>query len=263
MISGYALITNGSIGIICDFILFICRKAREIQDMKILILSDIHGNIAALDAVREKADMVFCLGDLVNYGPYPSACIERIRGLTDKVVRGNHDNAVGRDMDCGCSVKYKELSNAGKIFTKAVLNAGEKDFLGNLPTSLHLETEGKRFVLSHGSPGGDMYKYLRPDVSDEHMKSELKDVRADIVFIGHTHLPMVREIDGVTVVNPGSVGQPRDGVPMASYAVWEDGRIEIKRVHYDIEATVKGLQATNIPSSQVSMLTKILREGGM
>lgn len=231
--------------------------------MKILILSDIHGNMAALDAIHEKADLVFCLGDLVNYGPYPVACIERVRGLTDKVVRGNHDNAVGRDMDCGCSVKYKELSDAGKIFTKNVLNAGEKDFLGNLPVTLNLEIEGKRLVLSHGSPGGDMYKYLSPDVSDEQLKTELAKVRADFVFIGHTHLPMVRVIDGVTVVNPGSVGQPRDGVPLASYAVWEDGRVEIKRVSYDIEATVKGLQATNMPSGQVSMLTRILREGGM
>ena len=231
--------------------------------MKILVISDIHGNLAALDAVREKADMVFCLGDIVNYGPYPKACIERIRGLTDKVVRGNHDNAIGRDMDCGCSVKYQELSDAGKIFTKAALNAEEKDFLGNLSTTINIELEGKKFLLSHGSPIGDMYKYLRPDVSDKQLESELKDIAADIVFIGHTHLPMVRAINGVSIVNPGSVGQPRDGIPMASYAIWEDGRIEVKRVRYDIEATVKGLQTTNIPPNQVSILIKILREGGM
>jgi putative phosphoesterase len=231
--------------------------------MKILVISDIHGNLAALDAVREKADMIFCLGDLVNYGPYPAGCIERIRELTDKVVRGNHDNAIGRDMDCGCSVKYKELSEEGKIFTKNILSAGEKDFLGNLPITLNIEVEGKKFLLSHGSPNGDMYKYLRPDVTDKEMESELRDIDADIVFIGHTHLPMVREIHGITIVNPGSVGQPRDGIPMASYAVWEDGRVEIKRVRYDIEATVKGLLATNIPSNYVSMLARILREGGM
>lgn len=231
--------------------------------MKILIISDIHGNLAALDAVREKADMIFCLGDIVNYGPYPRSCIERIRGLTDNVVRGNHDNAIGRDMDCGCSLKYKELSDAGKIFTKDALNESEKDFLGHLPITLNIEVEGKKFLLSHGSPGGDMYKYLRPGVTDKEMESELKDIDADIVFIGHTHLPMVREINGITIVNPGSVGQPRDGIPLASYAIWEDGRVEVKRVRYDIEATVKGLQATNIPSGQVSTLTRILREGGM
>ncbi len=234
--------------------------------MKILVISDIHGNLAALNAVLEKyekADMVFCLGDLVNYGPYPTACIEKIRGLTDTVIRGNHDNAIGNDMDCGCSEKYKELSDAGKTFTRAALNAEEKDFLGNLPITLQIESGGSKFVFSHGSPCGDMYKYLRPDITDRQWESELKDIIADVVFIGHTHLPMVRKIHGITVVNPGSVGQPRDGIPMASYAIWEDGRIEIKRVPYDIEATVKGLHETSVPTHRVSILTRILRDGGM
>ena len=231
--------------------------------MKILIISDIHGNLAALDAVREEADKVFCLGDIVNYGPYPTACLERVRDLTDGIVRGNHDNAIGRDAECGCSIKYKELSDAGKIYTKGILNKDEKDYLANLPVTLHTKINGTEFLFSHGSPGGDMYKYLRPDVSQKELEDELKDIHADIVFIGHTHLPMVRKIHDIIVVNPGSVGQPRDGVPMASYAVWEDGSISIKRVPYDIEATIKGLQGSNIPPQHVETLTKILKEGGM
>lgn len=231
--------------------------------MKVLVISDIHGNIAALDAVCETADKIFCLGDMVNYGPYPRECIKRVRALTDNVVRGNHDNAIGGDMDCGCSIKYKELSDAGKSYTKGILDTEEKQFLAGLPVTLTVEIGGARFLFSHGSPGGDMYKYLRPDVSDEVMKEELAGVNTDFVFLGHTHLPVVRNICGITVVNPGSVGQPRDGIPMASYAVWEDGRIEIKRVRYDIEATVKGLQGTNIPAQHVKTLTKILKEGGM
>jgi len=231
--------------------------------MKVLIISDIHGNLAALDAIREEADKVFCLGDMVNYGPYPRACLERVRDLTDGVVRGNHDNAISRDVDCGCSIKYKELSDAGKIYTKGILNKDEKDYLANLPVTLHTKINGTEFLFSHGSPGGDMYKYLRPDVSQKELEDELKDIHADIVFIGHTHLPMMRRIHDIIVVNPGSVGQPRDGVPMASYAVWEDGSISIKRVPYDIEATIKGLQGSNIPPQHVETLTKILKEGGM
>ena len=231
--------------------------------MKILVISDIHGNLAALDAVSEKADMVFCLGDIVNYGPYPRECTKRIRDLTDKVVRGNHDNAIGRDMDCGCSLKYKELSDTGKIFTNSVLNTHEKNFLGNLPITLNIEAEGKKFLLAHGSPSGDIYKYLKPDIPDKELEDKIKGINADIVFIGHTHLPMIRKISNVTIVNPGSVGQPRDGIPMASYAIWEDGHIEIKRVHYDIEKTAKGLQATNMPSQYIALLIKILKEGGM
>lgn len=226
-------------------------------------MSDIHANLNALDAVREKADMVFCLGDIVNYGPYPKACIERIKGLTDKIIRGNHDNAVGRNVDCGCSVKYKELSDAGKVFTESVLHDFEKSFLGNLPITLQAEAGGTRFLLSHGSPSGDIYKYLKPDVPDKELEDRIKGINADIIFIGHTHFPMIRKIKGITIVNPGSVGQPRDGIPKASYAIWEDGRIEIKRVTYDIEATIKGLRETSIPLQQVEIHAKILRKGGM
>lgn len=231
--------------------------------MKILVMSDIHGNLNALDAVREKADLIFCLGDMVNYGPYPGACIERIRNLTDKVVRGNHDNAVGRNEDCGCSVKYQELSDTGKSFTRSVLNSEEKNFLGNLPVTLHVEVEGTKFLLSHASPTGDIYKYLRPDTSDNEFENEIKDIRADVIFIGHTHFPMIRKIKDITIINPGSIGQPRDGIPKASYAVWENGRVEIKRIPYNIEGTIRGLQATTIPPQHIETLAGILRKGGM
>ncbi len=231
--------------------------------MKILVISDIHGNLAALNAIRESADMVFCLGDMVNYGPYPGECIKKIRGMTDKIVRGNHDNAIGRNLGCGCSEKYTELSNDGKAFTIATLNNDEKSFLGNLPLTLNLRVAEKKFLFSHASPSGDLHKYLRPDTKDTEFITESKGVIADTVFIGHTHLPMVREVNGVTFVNPGSVGQPRDGIPLASYAVWEDGRIEIKRVSYDIESTVLGLQQTTISSMHVTTLSRILRCGGM
>lgn len=231
--------------------------------MKILVLSDIHGNLAALNAIQESADMIFCLGDIVNYGPYPGECIEKIRGMTDKIVRGNHDNAIGRNMGCGCSEKYAELSNEGKVFTSTVLSNDEKSFLGNLPLTLDIQAKGKRFLFSHASPSGDIYKYLRPNTQDAEFTAESKDINADVVFIGHTHLPMVREVNGITYINPGSVGQPRDGIPLASYAVWEDGHIEIKRVSYDIETTVLGLQQTTITPTHVATLSRILRCGGM
>lgn len=231
--------------------------------MKILIISDIHGNIAALNAIRENADMVFCLGDMVNYGPYPGECIKKIRGMTDKIVRGNHDHAIGNNLGCGCSEKYSELSNAGKGFTIATLNNDEKSFLGNLPLTLNLQSAGKRFFFSHASPSGDLHKYLRPNVKDAEFITESEGITANVVFLGHTHLAMVREINGITYINPGSVGQPRDGIPLASYAVWEDGRIEIKRVSYDIESTVQGLQQTTISPTHVTTLSRILRSGGM
>jgi len=231
--------------------------------MKILVISDIHGNLSALNAIQESADMVFCLGDMVNYGPYPGECIKKIRGMTDKIVRGNHDHAIGRNLGCGCSEKYTELSNDGKAFTIATLNNDEKSFLGNLPLTLNLQVAEKNFLFSHASPSGDLHKYLRPNVKDSEFITESKDITADVVFIGHTHLPMVREINGITYINPGSVGQPRDGIPQASYAVWEDGHTEIKRVSYDVESTVLGLQQTTISPTHVATLSRILRNGGM
>lgn len=232
--------------------------------MRILIISDIHGNEAALNVVlKEKADVIFCLGDVVNYGPFPKECLERIRKLTDKIVRGNHDNAIGRNVECGCSEKYKTLSDQMKIFTKSVLNSPEKAFLANLPITLNIEIDSTKFLLSHGSPGGDIYKYLRPDVTDRELEDELNNIQANVVFLGHTHLPMVRKVRDITIVNPGSVGQPRDGIPKASYAIWEDGTLEIRRAPYDIDTTARGLHHTRIPSHHITMLEEILRRGGM
>lgn len=258
--------------------------------MRILILSDIHGNYQALTSIKEEADLVFCLGDIVNYGPNPEECLEWVKGHATSIVCGNHDNAVGRGVDCGCSLKYKELSDAGKAFTAAALNSSAKKFLGSLPIVEHGNVFGVNFLLSHGSPSGDMYKYLRPEIPDSELLSELnkgkKHVREgyfspDFVCIGHTHLPMIRKLNvedspltkngepsasfgrGVTIVNPGSVGQPRDGIPLCSYAVWDDGNIEIKRVEYDIDSTIKAYEATNIPKRHIRTLSQILKTGGI
>ncbi|MGR3309891.1 MAG: metallophosphoesterase family protein, partial [Candidatus Brocadiales bacterium] len=191
-------------------------------------------------------------------------------------------NAVGLGADCGCSLKYKELSDAVKAFTVAALNNNDKKFLGSLPIKEHVEINspispfnkgglgGIKFLLSHGSPNGDMYKYLSPDVSDSELLSELGDENADfampcrhdVVFIGHTHLPMIRKVGRITIVNPGSVGQPRDGIPLCSYAVWDDGNIEIKRVEYDIDAAINAYEATSISKQHIKTLSQILKTGG-
>ena len=231
--------------------------------MKILILSDIHANYQALTSIKEEADLVFCLGDIVNYGPNPEECLEWVKEHATSVVCGNHDNAVGLGVDCGCSLKYKELSDAVKVFTVAALNNKDKSFLGSLPIREHIEINGFNFLLSHGSPSGDMYKYLSPDTSDSELLSEIGNQHADFIFIGHTHLPMIRRLNNVTIVNPGSVGQPRDGIPLCSYAIWDDGNIEIKRIGYDIDATIKAYEATNLPRQCISTLSQVLKTANL
>lgn len=234
--------------------------------MNILIISDIHANYAALAAVMEDAgnkfDHVWCLGDTVNYGPQPQKCLEVVRAVSGRIIRGNHDNAVGLGVDCGCSVKYRPLADACKEFTMAVLGKEDKKFLVSLPLVDKFEIEGQKFLLSHGSPGGDMYKYIEPSVSDNILLKELEGVDADFAFLGHTHRPMIRKLKGTTIVNPGSVGQPRDGSPLASYALWKDGKVEIKRVEYDVDTTLTILKNTPLRRDTVDTLSKILLTGG-
>lgn len=235
--------------------------------MKILIISDIHANHAALEAVTEDAggevDHVWCLGDIVNYGPQPGECLDVVKKVSDRIIRGNHDNAVGLGVDCGCSVKYQALADACKEFTKAVLGKEDRELLATFPLVDKFTINGHRFLLSHGSPNGDMYKYIKPSVSDSALLEELEGVDADFVFLGHTHEPMIRKLDRTTVINPGSVGQPRDGSPLASYALWKDGHVEIKRVEYDLDKTLTALTGTGLKDTDVDTLSKILREGGL
>ncbi|MFQ5957132.1 MAG: metallophosphoesterase family protein [Candidatus Brocadiales bacterium] len=233
--------------------------------MRILIISDVHSNIQALSAVWEKekeVDKVFCLGDLVNYGPNPRECIEFVRSISNKILKGNHDNAVGGGPgDCGCPPQYRIVSEPAKRYTQGVLNEGDKEFLRTLPLVEEIELDGSKFLLSHGSPKGDNCKFLPPGTPDEVMAKELEGVEADFVFIGHTHLSMLRRVNGVVVVNPGSLGFPSGDNPMSSYAIWEDGEVEIKRVKYDVGGAVNALKATGMSPETIDALSRKLTSG--
>ncbi|MGA7212688.1 MAG: metallophosphoesterase family protein, partial [Terrimicrobiaceae bacterium] len=118
------------------------------------------------------------------------------------------------------------------------------------------------FHLSHASPDGDLYKsHLQPDISDASLAAEIENIDADFILCGHTHLPMVREIDGRIFVNPGSVGLPLDGNPQASYAVFHDGAIKLRRAKYDVEKMVSKLRQSTLPVDAVERLAEILRTG--
>ncbi|MEE9201174.1 MAG: metallophosphoesterase family protein [Candidatus Brocadiales bacterium] len=233
--------------------------------MKILIISDIHSNIQALSSVRENekgVDKIFCLGDLVNYGPNPKEIIEIVRSISDKIVRGNHDDAAsGLREDCCCPPEYSELAEPGKEYMRRILNETEKQFLRDLPLVEEVEIDGFKFLLSHGSPTGDNCTFLPPDTPPEVMTKELEGVDADFVFLGHTHMPMEVKVNNTLVVNPGSVGFPSGYSPEASYAVWEDGKVEVKKVGYDINKTIEALKGTGLQYEHIDALSKKLRHG--
>lgn len=234
--------------------------------MKALILSDIHGNLAALKAVlaaEADADEIVCLGDLVDYGPQPVEAATIIRSLAQIVVQGNHDYAVGNDADPQCSPAYKHLAKVTQDYSASVLSADMKDYLARLPRETRFELGGAHVTAVHAAPSDPLFKYRPPDTPDETWLAEIvTGWSPDLLLLGHTHLPMERRAGQTLIVNPGSVGQPKDGDPRAAYAVWQDGEAALRRVEYDVELTVEALQAMDLAYRDGATLAHILRTGG-
>jgi putative phosphoesterase len=229
--------------------------------MKILILSDIHANIEALEAINEDYDYLFCLGDLVDYGPSPVECIEFIRRGANVVIRGNHDNAVAFRADCKCSEAYKQMSIKTRELMWKILEEKDITYLGSLPSNKVLEIDGVKFFLIHAAPTDNLFKYLPPDSPDYIWRQELEGVDADFLLLGHTHISMIKRIEKTTVINPGSVGQSKDVPARASYAVWNDGEVNIKRVTYDINKTIEKIRSTSLNDNIKNSLIMVLEHG--
>ena len=229
--------------------------------MRLLILSDLHGNRAALDAIREPCDALVCLGDLVTYGPDPGYCVDTIRQRVDRRVRGNHDHAAAFGAEPGCTPTYTPLARATLAHAARVLSEEQRRFLGRAPFVETFEWGGARFCCVHAAPSDPLYRYLGPDVPDSVFEAEVARVACDVLLLGHTHRPLLRHYGRTTVFNPGSVGQPSDGDPRASYGIWEDGRLKVKRVEYPIEETVRELEGLELDAKVLRPLVRILRTG--
>ncbi|MFW5946746.1 MAG: metallophosphoesterase family protein [Candidatus Natronoplasma sp.] len=218
--------------------------------MKILLISDIHANYEALkEVLKEKSwDKIYCMGDIVDYGPSPEKCIQELSDKADVVIRGNHDNAVATGADCGCSYEIKDLSEEVRSITKELLSEESMEYLQDLP----FEEEEDDFFFTHASKG-DLYQYLKPDTPEKEF-SVFSEVDQDIVLLGHTHIPMDREINGKRFINPGSLGQPRDGDNRPSFAVMEDNDLFFKRLDYDMGEVIKKMRKKELPKRAVRIL---------
>jgi len=232
--------------------------------MRILVISDLHANLAALEAVaQERFDRLICLGDLVSYGPAPNEVIRFVRQHAFAAVSGNHDNAIALDVDCHCSASNKALAEATLAYHRSILDRENLDWLRALPMSAEFKLDGYRFAAFHGTPRDPLYGYqITPGLPDDQLREEIEGVKADFILLGHTHLPMVRGIGSRVVANPGSVGQPRDGAPQASYAVIEDGIVELKRTDYDLRKTRDALMNLPLSPEIIDQLIAILVRGG-
>jgi len=235
--------------------------------MKLLLISDLHANWPALQAVLSAApsvDGVVCLGDLVNYGPHPAECVRWARTETIPVwiVQGNHDRAIGRDEDPRCSAPYRPLAAVMQRYTAGHLDAKAKTYLAGLPATTTVALGRTRLFLCHATPSNPHYAYLPPDAAPARWEAELTAAgQPDFLLVGHTHLSFVFRVGRTTIVNPGSVGQPKGGDPRAAYAIWQDGRITLKRAAYDIEAVAADLVAC-APAEVAAQLVGVLRTGG-
>lgn len=227
--------------------------------MRILILADIHGNWAALRTIREPHDLCVCLGDIVDYGLNPQPCVDWVRQYCQITVRGNHDHAAAQRVLTNGRSGLKYLSGLTRQISWEKLDREQLRFLGTLPTMHWATLDNRRFLLVHATPTDPLDEYVYADV--EAWARRLERVEADIICVGHTHIPFVLPVGNKLVINPGSVGQPRDGDPRLSYAVWQDGHVEIKRLEYPVEETIAELEASNLPDSAKQLAIQVLRTG--
>ena len=180
-----------------------------------------------------------------------------------RVVRGNHDHALAYEADCRCAPVMREASVTTRQWHSRLLSPEEKEYLQDLPITDRVEIAGASFHLAHAAPAGDLYDYhIVPDASDEVLRERIEGIDADFILLGHTHLPLLRKIGTTTIVNPGSVGQPRQGDPRASYAVWDDGEVKFHHGAYDIKKTTGLLKQAPLALSVIIQLSGILESGG-
>jgi putative phosphoesterase len=227
--------------------------------LRILIISDLHANREAIDALPKQFDQLWVLGDLVNYGPDPSAAIDYVRRHAAMVVRGNHDQAVAFGEDPRCSARFTKMADETCQYTRSILREDELGYLRGLPVKAGCEIAGRHFFLCHAAPSSPLYEY-RPADSPLWFDTA-RETWSEVVLAGHTHVPFQRALGGRTVVNPGSVGQPKNGRAEACYALWEDGKITLGSAAYDVEATSEKLRRLPLRPEVVDDLVYVLRTG--
>jgi putative phosphoesterase len=229
--------------------------------MKIVIVSDIHGNLAALETLPEDTyDQLWCLGDLVDYGPRPHEVVQWIKEFATVVVRGNHDHAIGFDVDPQCSRPYRHLASETMRYTREVCTDDDLLFLRQLPVQREIVPDGQRVYLVHAAPTDPLFGYRAED--SELWEREVQWINADVLVVGHTHTPFIRKAGRCTIVNPGSLGQPKTGRPLACYAVWENGEISLKEFNYPVEETSRDIRQMPLAMADREELITILETGG-
>jgi predicted phosphodiesterase len=244
------------------------RKDRG--NVKVAVVSDIHANWHALEAVvgdfdTQQPDEVWCLGDLVGYGPQPNRCTSEVAGRADFCLAGNHDLGVLGRADLGA---FSPDAAAVARWTQAVLEDDQREFLSSL------EPKGERngIEMFHGSPHDPVWEYV---LSEGAARRTFDLTTSDLVLVGHSHVPIALRLEegvvagglakggselelsgGRWLINPGAVGQPRDGDARAAYLLidFDERRAHFRRVPYDVAATQAELRAEGLPEDLANRL---------
>jgi diadenosine tetraphosphatase ApaH/serine/threonine PP2A family protein phosphatase len=235
-----------------------------------LIVSDIHANLVAFEAVLADApafDKIWCLGDLVGYGPNPNECVERIQDFGHIGLAGNHDWAALGKLDLA---SFNTDARTANLWTRDELTPAVREYLNGLPT--YTEQEG--FYMAHASPKEPVWEYV---LDTNVAYSNFAQFSTTVCLVGHTHVPIIFELDEQRqrcntiipplpdpvplghhrmIINPGIIGQPRDGDTRASYAMLytENMTWEFRRVAYPVEITQERMRARGLPRRLIERL---------
>jgi putative phosphoesterase len=223
--------------------------------MLVALISDVHANAVALRAVLEDIEArgvhcIVCAGDVVGYYPYPNETVALFTKKGISSVQGNHDRAVLNQQNEGMN----RMATSAVMWTAARLNARSRTFLTSLPVHLHLRIDGMVVGVYHGSPL-DPDQYVFEIEADEDM---LTDGECDLLVLGHTHVPFIKALPHGIIVNPGSVGQPRDGDPRACYTIFDTARRKGTsiRLPYDLQAVADRTIEEGLPPRLASRLAE-------
>jgi len=232
--------------------------------MRILLLSDIHANLPALEAVLKRAkeigyDKIMCAGDLVGYYPWPNEIVEWARENVDLCVMGNHDAIIAGLFEPDT---FTSSARAAILWTNEVISDKNREFIKNLPIKLEFENN---HCLVHDTP---LYPMSMQYITSPYEAAEVfQKTNYSRVFYGHTHLPAIFVFNGAQIagfkgekffplrgdyrylINPGSVGQPRDGIPKASFALWdsETDTLYFERVEFPIDVVEREIKKVGLP----------------
>lgn len=219
--------------------------------MRIAIISDIHSNLEAFETVIKNLpeyDKLICLGDIVGYGPQPNQVVERLRRLQPTaVLLGNHDHAVAT----GDTSDFSQHAAVAVKWTRERISQTNLAYLSHLQPSARMEVGNTSLGLYHGSPRDPLAEYIFRGITAPSVKRLIQESGARLVLLGHTHVPMLYSFEEELLGNPGSVGQPRDGDPRASFAILtltkDKFSFDIRRVEYDIDPVARMIREAGLP----------------